>query len=488
MNKYLEKIAKEETKPKRFIPRKHHKEALKKLEQEGGLVVDHSTGSGKTSLYAQAIANAQAKNPGGKALVIAPASLTDNLQNQAEKLGIPVDMSKVEAMSYEKAVREAKNLKKNKYLITIADEGHRLRNFETKTHTELEDVIKGSKQRVIGTGTTTYNHARDIAPLVNLAAGKDVLPEGRAFDTEHVGKTEEHLPILKRILGAKPREKQTLRNTAKLSKQLNKYVHYYNAEEDPSMKDKFPTKTEKVIEVPMDGKQEAIYKYLEGQLPWHLKMKVRADLPLDKRESAQLNAYSSGVRQVSNSVKPFMANYEHVSPKILAMVDNLEKKHKSDKNFRGIVYSNYLEGGLRDYSAELTKRNIPHKVFVGSMSKAQKDEAKNAYNEGKAPVLLISSSGSEGLDMKGTKLIQIMEPHFNDSKIKQVMGRGARFESHEHLPEKERKVEVERYHSTFKPGLFGKSKSHSIDQYLHHNSKTKDDLSGQLKDLLKQKS
>lgn len=480
MNKYLLKIAEKIEKD-----RPHQESALKQLERTNGLLLDHSPGSGKTRLYIRAIQEAQKKDPTGRSLVIAPASLTTNLQEQAKKLNINIDMSKVDSHSYEWARAHSDDLKKNKYLLAIADEAHRLRNFDTSTHKELEDVFKNSHQRILGTGTTTYNHAHDIAPLVNLAAGKEVLPVGKAFDNEFVDKHSEQPSILKRIMGASPIEVQKLKNKNKLSKVLKQHVNYYNTKEDASMKDKFPTEHERIIEVPMDSTQETIYKYLEGRLPFPLRMKVRMNLPLSKKESSQLNSFSSGVRQVSNSAKPFLPQYDHISPKVKAMVDSLHEKHINDKNFKGIVYSNYLEGGLKDYSRELTDRGITHSLYTGSMSKKEKDRAKDDYNSGKNKVMLISSSGAEGLDLKGTKLVQVMEPHHNDSKIKQVLGRGSRYGSHEALPEKERHVEFERYHSVFKPGMFGKAKSHSIDQYLHHHSKSKDELSEEIKDLMR---
>lgn len=482
-NRYLTKLSEKKDAP--FQPRKHHLEALKKLDIEGGVVVDHSPGSGKTTMYAQAIARAQAKDPSGKTLVVAPASLTTNLEEQAKKHGIKIDFSKVESLSYEKARERGPELRKNKYLISILDEGHRVRNFDSKTYKELEETVKNSKQRVIGTGTSMYNHPRDIAPLVNLAAGHDVLPKGKAFDNEFVEKRLESAPILQRILGADPKEVHTLKNKGRLKKVLNDYVHQYDSKDDPSMRKHFPTESEKIIEVPMDSTQETLYKYMEGKLPWAIRMKVRAGLPLDKKESAQLNSFSSGVRQVSNSVNAFLPSYDHTSPKIQSMIESLEQKHNGDPNFKGLVYSNYLHSGLKDYSKELSKRGIKHNMFVGSMSKAEKDKAKEEYNSGKVKVLLVSSAGSEGLDLKGTKLVQVMEPHFNRSKVTQVMGRGARFGSHDALPEKERHVTTEHYHSVFKPGIFGKAKSHSIDQYLHHNSKTKDDLGDQVKALVK---
>lgn len=223
-------------------------------------------------------------------------------------------------------------------------------------------------------------------------------------------------------------------------------------------------------------------------MPRLMRMKIRMNLPLSKKESAQLNAFSTGVRQVSNSVKPYVHDPESVghTPKIMTAVDNLEKAKKEDKNFRGVVYSNYIGAGLKDYSAELRRRGIEHSMYTGELSRKQKDEARDSYNSGKVPVMLVSSSGGEGVDLKGTKKVQVLEPHFNKSKIDQVVARGVRFRSHDHLPENERQVVVEHYASQLPKGFFGFGKRpHSIDDYLRANSESKNDVSMQIKDLMK---
>lgn len=490
MNKYLEKIAKELNKKpqqaKGYIPKEHHSRVLKKLETQDGILVDHSVGSGKTGLFLKAIENAQKKDKNAHALVIAPASLVSNVHRQAKDLGIDIDPARLEALSYEKAVNEADRLKKKKFAIAVADEGHKLRNTSTARHQHLSEVISAADKRLIATATPTYNHASDISALVNLAAGGRVLPQGKKdFDERFVDKKVEQPPLLKRIFGHGPKEVHVLKNKKELTDKLNKYVDRYDLRDDPEAADKFPKQIETVIETPMSSEQHALYKYMEGRLPWHLRLKVRMNMPLDKKESSQLNAFSTGVRQVSNSIKPFMPKSQGTTPKISKAVDNLQSKHKSDKNFRGVVYSNYIDAGLNDYSEELTRRKIKHAVYTGKLSAAEKDKMVEDYNSGKTKVLLISSSGAEGLNLKGTKLIQVLEPHHNESKVKQVIGRGNRYESHAHLPAKERKLEVERYHTVFPNGIFGKPKTHSIDQYLHHNSQSKDELSEELKSLIK---
>jgi predicted phage-related endonuclease len=65
-----------------------------------------------------------------------------------------------------------------------------------------------------------------------------------------------------------------------------------------------------------------------------------------------------------------------------------------------------------------------------------------------------------------------MEPHWNESRIKQVIGRVIRYKSHESLPLDERHVQIYRWISVF-PELVGNK---SADQYLIELSKKKDNI------------
>jgi superfamily II DNA/RNA helicase len=111
------------------------------------------------------------------------------------------------------------------------------------------------------------------------------------------------------------------------------------------------------------------------------------------------------------------------------------------------------------------------------------------YNEDKLKALLVSSAGGEGLDLKGTRLVQMLDPHWNNEKLRQVEGRAIRYKSHDHLPEEERNVTINNYLATrprkgileslhiSDPGL-------GADQYLTRRSGEKDKLIDQFKGLL----
>lgn len=475
----LEKSA-EELKP-------HQQDALKKLEAEGGVIVNHSTGSGKTKTFLTAVSRAHAEDKTNPALIITPASLVSNVDKEIRKHGLKIDPTRLNVLSYEKATQDYDNLIKSNYSIIVFDEAHKLRNPESLRTQKLTDLARHADRKVAATATATYNHLSDLSPLVNLVSGRPLLPESRKeMENRYLKKVLVKPGVFARLAGAPEEERLELKNTENLKRVLNKYVSYYDSSEDSTSTSDFPEVRESTIEVEMSPRQEEMYKYVEGKLPLHLKVKVRNNIPMDKREKASLNVFSTAVRQASNSVRHLSTKTgeKEFTPKIETAASNLKNRLDSDSNFRGVVYSNYIDAGLKEYSKKLDTLGVKHTLYTGGVSKAEKDQAVADYNSGKCPVLLVSSSGSEGLDLKGTKLVQVLEPHFNNSKIKQVIGRGARYQSHAHLPEDQRVVNVEHYRSTLSKPSFGKV-PFSIDKYLSENSEDKDAVFEQVRDLLR---
>ena len=66
-------------------------------------------------------------------------------------------------------------------------------------------------------------------------------------------------------------------------------------------------------------------------------------------------------------------------------------------------------------------------------------------------VFCITSAGAEGLSLKNVRAVHIMEPYWNDVRLKQVKGRAVRIGSHLELPEDQRNVSIYTYLSVFGP-------------------------------------
>ena len=99
-------------------------------------------------------------------------------------------------------------------------------------------------------------------------------------------------------------------------------------------------------------------------------------------------------------------------------------------------------------------------------------------------VVLISRSGSEGLDFKCIRQVHILDSWYNMSRIEQIIGRGVRNLSHCELPFEERNVEIY-LHATV---LETKPDEEAIDLYLYRFAEKKAIRIGKVTRLLKEVS
>lgn len=429
------------------------------------LILAHNTGSGKT-LTSIAIADALNK----PTVVFTPASLVSNFEKEIakhKKKGPKIDViSLATALSRDYQIPEDATV--------ILDEAHGLRNTDTAKRKYIENQLSKAGRIIALTGTPQYNQPVDIASLVKLINPSSELPVSSSeFKKQFIKKIKHNPSIWNRILyRAKSWEEEKLTNTDKLKNELVPFIDIFDKDIDK------PERIDETIKVPMSKKQLEVYRYVTKKLPLHLRYKIKKNIPPSKEEAAMLNTFLSAARQVSNTSEGFDVTAK-AGPKLLAAVNNLKERLKKDPNFKALVYSNYIEAGVNAYSKLLSEENIPYHIFHGGLSKQDKQAIVNDYNSGKVPVILGTSSASEGLDLEGTKLIQILEPHFNNAKIEQVIGRGIRYKSHNNLPLEERKVKVQQYLSTIPD-----SKQTSVDEYLQARAKDKDILINEIKKLI----
>jgi hypothetical protein len=192
-------------------------------------------------------------------------------------------------------------------------------------------------------------------------------------------------------------------------------------------------------------------------------------------------------------------NIGKYSSKIVKICDHID-------NSTGIVliYSQYIEGGLIPMALALEEMGFTNFSTPLFKTPPQKGKKKPVYamitgatsnskeivntltnienvNGQKIKVILISKSGSEGIDLKYIRQIHIMEPWYNMNRIEQIIGRGVRNGSHKDLPFEQRNVEIY-LHSTFIPGV----PLELVDEYLYRISEKKAKQIGKITKIMKE--
>jgi hypothetical protein len=458
----------------------HQKRVVERIKSpsQSGLLVAHGLGSGKTltSIAAQ-------EALGLPADVVVPASLQENYAKEVRK--------HTTGPSPHREIKSLQNVAlkghgpSNRML--IVDEAHRAREPGSKTYQTL--AKNRSEKRLLLSASPFYNHPADVAPLINLAAGgkEPVLPAKRGdFERRFVSSKVSKPGLWGSIRGVKPGETPILnpKERRHLQDTFKQWVDYH-----PGSTEGFPTVEREDVKVPMSPEQLKMYDTLLGKAPYWVSYKIKQGLPPNKQEAQELNAFMSAVRQVSNTTAPYQTEGKVHDPKIQAAFDRLKQNLDTNPQAKALVYSNFLDAGVKPYKQRLEESGIPYGEFTGEMARAKRDDLVRQYNENKIRALLISSAGGEGLDLKGTRLIQVLDPHWNAEKIKQVEGRGIRFKSHDHLPEEERKVLVERYLATRpRSGVMEKLRLQqpggAADEYLAQMSANKEQLIDQFRQLM----
>jgi len=440
-----------------------------------GLVVAHGTGTGKTRTSIET-----AKILGMPINVVPPAALQANyLKELGRWMGNPNANVRVQSQQ-----RVALNGLKHDYpnSMLIVDEAHRARQQGGKLLNALEQ--SQARKKMLLTATPIFNHPQDLASLVNLVANKRLLPTDKTqFNNEYVEQQLVHPGFFQRFMGVKPGINYQLKNTDKLKRILNRYVDYQAGSTEG-----FPAVKQENVNVPMGDKQMDIYKAIMGKAPLWVRWKVKRGLPPGKGELDSLRAFLSGARQVSNTTQGFTTRKSDIqSAKIDQAFKYFNQQVVKNPRYKAVVYSNYLNSGLNPYAQHLQKHKIPYGEFSGAISPAARNQMVNDYNANKLKALLVSSAGSEGLDLKGTRLVQILEPHFNEEKEKQIIGRGARYQSHEALPEVERNVLVQRYMAQPQAGFLDRLMGNQVkgtDEYIRNLALQKNQLNNQLLQLM----
>ena len=188
---------------------------------------------------------------------------------------------------------------------------------------------------------------------------------------------------------------------------------------------------------------------------------------------------------------------ETLSPKFLAVMDNIK-----DPDFKGLhlIYTQFrtIEGvgilklileangfaqfKIKRNDAGIWMLNIPDSekgkptfaLYTGTEEADEKELIRNIFNGDweKVPdsitnelnsistnnlygeiikVLMITASGAEGISLKNTRYVHIIEPYWHPVRTEQVIGRARRICSHQSLPPDLRTVNVFLYLMTFTP-------------------------------------
>lgn len=141
--------------------------------------------------------------------------------------------------------------------------------------------------------------------------------------------------------------------------------------------------------------------------------------------------------------------------------------------------------GYKDYAKEGTGKKR-YAIFSGDQTIEYKNEIKTVYNNtdnlngNKIKLILLSSAAKEGISLHAVRQGHILEPYWNISRLKQIIGRAVRYCSHKDLSEEKRIVRIYIYVASHP------NEKESVDQYIVNLAKYKQNIISQFEMALKE--
>ena len=359
--------------------------------QQRGIILFHSLGSGK-SITSIAIARclADMAKDNIRVVVATPSSVQKQFEREIVRLQIP--NIRYEVVTHHHLAKHPDII--DSKTIMIVDEAHNFRNSEGKiTQGALEAAARAYKV-ILASATPVVNDVTDYAVLLAMVHGsRDPTPYAERLSLDHKFKRTRDL--------------------------LKCRVSYYRTPMDLR---NFPSVTERFKTFVMD---EAYYKaYLKIQ-----RNELGDTDGVDTRPAFQMH-----IRRASNKIADIPN----------AKIDWTVKKIVEDvaQGRKVAVFSAFLSNGVKILMDRLKDLGVPFVALDGAMTPTARMKAVKSYNEGETKVFLFTMAGAEGIDLKATRTMIVMDPWWNTSKTSQIVGRVARFKSHISLPRHERHVDI----------------------------------------------
>lgn len=424
----------------------HQLKIVKYLQNHRGILLYHKVGSGKTITAITVSQCYLDKYPDRHVIVITPASLIANFKTQM--LESYKDIKHAKQYKFY-SIQGFVNASKKKEIqcdkcLVIVDEAHNLKTSYSKSESKkgpkkvtqkginskhVIECAENADKVLLLSATPIINSPHDLVPLYNMIREKDeprmVVKSKNINPTKEIGYSEEKLIKLMKC------------KISIYDKQDNKF---------------YPKFTEHDIFLKMTPSYQEKYDTLLDSMGLSkLAIKHFGDINIEK--------FYNGFRRAVNTLE------DENSPKIQWVLEKLKSRQKT------IVYSNFIDSGNLVIIKNLPK-DIKYAYIKGDLPKSKRAEIVEKYNKNELQVLFISKAGGEGLDLKETRNIILLEPSWNQSTEDQIIGRGIRYKSHYDLPKNEQHVDIYRLYLI-----------KSSDK-IHNFKKKKDDIQSEQKIVL----
>lgn len=401
------------------------------IKNPSALVV-YETGLGKTLIAVTASQCFLDEFPNSKVVVVTTKKLLNNIPKELDKYGNAIGRNNYIYLTFDKFVILCKEGKMKELCggnMLIVDEVQTARNYETDIASYLMAGSRIAKKVLLMTATPYYNNFTDFIPLINMLYRDYVVGPVLRADTLSKNKKNLQQPQLELFLNSDKWQndrigtknsndaevvEQNIRDNLKMISKFLKGKTFFARKGTKG----FPNYKIHLEPIKMTiNFQEKYFEYLDKE----------GDEGLFKKPEAFLNGYRRAVNLGDGEM--YGQKIEKIYEKIL-------------EGKQTVIYSNWIEFGLDIVTKKLNEGNIKYGVISGSTSEEEVISNVMMYNSKKIQVLIITKAGGEGIDLKNTRYIFVLDLPWNYSSLLQIIGRGVRYLSHDSLPKNEQKVDI----------------------------------------------
>ncbi len=472
---------------------------LKNLEVKG-LVINHYMGTGKTYLAIGFAEQAQVES----VIILAPRFIESHWLEHLPNFPVK-NLKKYQFISYNDAPKKLKG-KDLSRTVLILDEVHNLIKLikspdpvMNHQYSELYEQLRSSYKILALSGTPIYNDEYDLAYLVNLVSGQDLLPfneEQFRLEFTQIRKTRSFwrgyaaesqvltigvpyivvlasiplfpiigpaafavaglgtllataaFPISRNLIAPLNRFPLRKLNTEKFTPFASKYFSFYEIENQNLSE--FPSTTMHNQQASYNVEQFWFYlnfteKSLnnEGLARIYKDVDANLDPAYITLNSSLLQNRMNNIIGAGREIGNFDFKNEDTiveSPKFLEVLAKIESEGVPET----VIYSNYYENGTAAFAQFLNRHGHQdsYVILKPDMPPQQFADIVKQYNDGKFKILLLHPEITEGISLKGTRQFHVLEPMINLTVLNQVIARAVRYQSHAYLPEAERHVDI----------------------------------------------
>tara|TARA_R110002072_G_scaffold156233_1_gene306711 strand:+ start:1204 stop:4623 length:3420 start_codon:yes stop_codon:yes gene_type:complete len=368
----------------------------------GGLAF-WGVGTGKTILTVLSIKLYLQYFPFSKVVFIAPSALLANLVQKLYEFGLDIRDNRIEYFSLDKFSRSSgkrDGICQNALL--IIDEAHNLRTEigekkgKDKEGNPVSRGVGGRAMAIIKncspfaskvlllTATPIVNSPYDIENLLAMIDGRNQL-DRKNFDNI-------------------TSNKETSADYFKL--RVSFFQRLFDSSDFPKKIDKPP-----LLAIMNDEEEKKMNLILKSDDP-------------------AIKAYYGVARQASNTIGQ--------GKKLKKVIETIEKT----PNSQNIIYVAFVENGLNKLVDMMILKDMSYSVVSGAEGALEKQKSVSDYNTGIVNNMIITKAGAEGLDLKNTTNLFVVDMPWNEATREQIIGRGIRYKSHISLPPNKRFVNV----------------------------------------------